>query len=65
MAENKRLIFSLPDEQFDRLDELSEKHDVSISSILKLGILRMVLYDDHHGKLWNNGEVILRKRKSS
>jgi len=59
------MIFSLSDEEFDNLDILSEKYDISMSGILRIGLSFLVHRHNVHHKLWGDDEVTYRKRKSS
>jgi len=66
------MIFSLSDEEFDNLKELSEKYDISKSGILRIGLSFLVHRNNAHhkifaeeGKYSKSYEVTYRKRKSS
>jgi len=66
MAGSNRLLITLSDEECDNLNELSEKYDISMSGILKIGLSFLVHRNNAHHKIWaDEYEVTYRKRISS
>jgi len=65
MAWDKRMIFSLSDEDYGNLDGLSKHYDITMSGILRIGLLSLVRHHNKHHRLPNHDGVKLRERKSS
>jgi len=59
------MIFSLSDEDYDNLDELSEHYNITKSGILRIGLSLMVYRYNHDRALWKDDGVKLRKRTPS